>query len=81
MHYPPETASIMLLIRILASIIQSKEQDNLKFQLMKLCHHTTNDEDMIAHKLLGKEFENQLEQLRELTIKALDTSQITEVRN
>jgi len=78
MHYPPETASIMLLVRILASMIQSKERDDLKSQLMKLCHHTVNDEDMIAHKLLGKEFENQLEQLRELTIKALDTSQISE---
>jgi len=78
MHYPPETASIMLLVRILACIIQSKERENLKSQLMTLCHQTVNSEEMIVHKLLGKEFENQLEQLRELTIKALDTSQINE---
>ena len=79
MHYPPETASIMLLVRILACIIQSEERENLKSQLMTLCHQTVNSEEMIVHKLLGKEFENQLEQLQELTIKALDTSQINEV--
>ena len=79
MHYPPETASIQLLVRILASMIQSKERDELKSEYLRLCHHAVNDEDTIAHKLLGKEFENQLEQLRDLTIKALDTSQINEV--
>jgi len=78
MHYPPETASIQLLVRILASMIQSKERDELKSEYLRLCHHAVNDEDTIAHKLLGKEFENQLEQLRDLTIKALDTSQINE---
>ena len=69
----------MMLVRILASIIQSREEEELNSQFLKLCHKTSNVEDEIAHKLLGKEFENQLEQLRELTIKALGTPRINEV--
>ena len=52
-HFPPETTSIVLLVRILAAIIQSSERDTLKAQFMQLCHRTINEEDEIAHKLLG----------------------------
>lgn len=79
MHYPPETASIMLVARILASIIQRQDREILKNELLLLCHNTVNEEDEIAHKLLGKEFENQLEMLRDLTIKALGRPQTSEV--
>lgn len=79
MHYPPETASIMLVARILASLIQRLDRGELKSQLMSFCHHTVNEDDAIAHKLLGKEFENQLELLRELTSKALGTPEVSEV--
>ena len=79
MHYPPETATVMFLVRILASIVQSKDKEELKKQLLLFCHGTVNEEDAIAHKLLGKEFESQLEQLRDLTTKALPSSEIGEV--
>ncbi len=79
MHYPPETASIMLLARILATFIQRKDREELKNQLMLLCHHTVNEEDEIAHKILGQEFEIQLEMLRDLTIKALGRTETSEV--
>ena len=79
MHYPPETASIMLLVRILASIIQSNDLTALKAQLMQLCHQTINEEDDIAHKLLGEQFKGQLEKLRDLTIKAIGRPEISEV--
>lgn len=78
MHYPPETASIMLLARILATFIQRKDREELKNQLMLLCHHTVNEEDEIAHKILGQEFEIQLEMLRDLTIKALGRTETSE---
>ena len=79
MHYPPETASIMLLVRILASIIQSNDLTALKAQLMQLCHQTIHEEDDIAHKLLGEQFKGQLEKLRDLTIKAIGRPEISEV--
>ena len=79
MHYPPETSSVMFIVRILASILQSKDKENLKKQLLLFCHGTVNEEDAIAHKLLGKEFESQLEMLRDLTTKALPSSEISEV--
>jgi SET and MYND domain-containing protein 5 len=79
MHYPPETASIMLLVRILASIIQSNDPTALKAQLMQLCHRTINEEDDIAHKLLGEQFKGQLEKLRDLTNKAIGRPEISEV--
>lgn len=79
MHYPPETASVMLLAKILAGLIQSANREELKRQLMVMCHSTVNQEATIAHKLLGQEFENQLEQLRDLMVKALGTPEISEV--
>jgi hypothetical protein len=73
MHYPPETSTIMLLVRILANFIQRSDREELKGQLMSLCHHT------IAHKLLGQEFESQLELLRDLSTKALGMPETNEV--
>ena len=79
MHYPPETSTIMLLVRILANFIQRSDREELKGQLMSLCHHTVNEEETIAHKLLGQEFESQLELLRDLSIKALGMPETNEV--
>lgn len=79
MHYPPETASIMLLARILARMIQSSDKSEFKSQLLTMCHRPINEEDAIAHKLLGKEFENQLELLRDLTAKTFVAPQVQEV--
>lgn len=79
MHYPPETSTIMLLVRILANFIQRTDREELKSQLMSLCHHTVNEEETIAHKLLGQEFESQLDLLRDLCIKALGMPETSEV--
>lgn len=79
MHYPPETSTIMLLVRILANFIQRTDREELKSQLMSLCHHTVNEEETIAHKLLGQEFESQLEFLRDLCTKALGMPETHEV--
>lgn len=46
---------------------------------MSLCHHTVNEEETIAHKLLGQEFESQLEFLRDLCTKALGMPETHEV--
>ncbi len=81
MHYPPETASIMLIVRILASVLQNPQPQLLKSQLLNLCHRTVNEEEQIAHKLLGDRFGNQLETLRSLTSQAMGYKEdIQEVR-
>lgn len=69
----------MLLARILAGFIQSPEKEEFKRKLMAMCHRIVNEEDAVAHKLLGKEFESQLEMLRDLAIKALACTETQEV--
>jgi SET and MYND domain-containing protein 5 len=61
MHYPPETASILLILRIFAMI---KTQPELLDVFAEFCDKTTN-EFSICHKLLGERFTAQLSELHE----------------
>ncbi|KAJ9600259.1 hypothetical protein L9F63_009435 [Diploptera punctata] len=71
MHYPPETASIMLLARIFATVEQSEDPAAIIQLFMQFCHQTVNEEEEIAHKMLGEQFTGQLQLLRELMTQAL----------
>lgn len=71
MHYPPETASIMLLAQMVATVRQAKDKEGALSLFMQFCHRTVNDEEEIAHKLLGDEFKEQLETLRGMFTTAL----------
>lgn len=71
MHYPPETASIMLLARIIATVQQAEDPAGAMHMFMQFCHQTVNEEEEIAHKLLGEQFVDQLQLLRELMAQAL----------
>lgn len=71
MHYPPETACIMLLARIIATVRQATDKEGAIALFMQFCHRTVNEEEEIAHKLLGAEFHDQLETLRSMMEKAL----------
>jgi len=64
MHYPPETSSIGLVIRILATIVQAQDPEEQIGILMSLMHDTVNKKEQLAHKMLGERFVDQLEQLR-----------------
>ena len=64
MHYPPETSSIGLVIRILATIVQAPDPEEQIGILMSLMHDTVNKKEQLAHKMLGERFADQLEQLR-----------------
>ncbi|GLH16614.1 hypothetical protein R5R35_003652 [Gryllus longicercus] len=66
LHYPPETASIMLLARILATVQQAQDKDGAVHLFMQLCHQTVNEQEEIAHKLLGEQFVGQLFTLRKI---------------
>ncbi|XP_044740505.1 SET and MYND domain-containing protein 5 [Chrysoperla carnea] len=75
-HYPPETCSILLLVRIVATIQQSDNSDATLNEFMQFCHRVTNDKDRIVHKLLGQQFEQQIEQMRLLFINAISTEKV-----
>uniref|UniRef100_A0A1B6F9J3 Protein-lysine N-trimethyltransferase SMYD5 n=1 Tax=Cuerna arida TaxID=1464854 RepID=A0A1B6F9J3_9HEMI len=65
MHYPPETATVMLIARIFASVEQARDKEEAVSTFMQFCHRSVNEEDEIAHRLLGSEFSHQREILRQ----------------
>ncbi|XP_062839707.1 histone-lysine N-trimethyltransferase SMYD5 isoform X1 [Anolis carolinensis] len=70
-HYPPETSSIMLMARMVATIKQAKDKDWWIKLFAQFCSKTANEEEEIVHKLLGDKFKGQLEVLRGLFTEAL----------
>ncbi|XP_044150841.1 SET and MYND domain-containing protein 5 [Bufo gargarizans] len=70
-HYPPETASIMLMARMVASVKQAKDKDWWPQLFSQFCSKTANEEEEIVHKLLGDKFKGQLDHLRRLFMEAL----------
>ncbi|KAM3958451.1 SET and MYND domain containing, class 5 [Aphomia sociella] len=78
MHYPPETTSIMLLARILAYIQQSPDPPAAASKIKQFCHRTVNEDAELVHKLLGEQFTDQLNTLRELTANVINGDHIQE---
>lgn len=70
MHYPPETCSITLVLRILAYIKQCEQKYDLLMQLRDFCFDVVNEETGIFHKILGDNFQHQIDTLHKLTIAA-----------
>lgn len=64
-HYPPETASIMLLVKVLASIKQSPTPQELISKINEFAGGI-EDNDAIMRKLLGDKFSNQIVILRDM---------------
>lgn len=79
MHYPPETTSIMLLVRILAYIQQSPDPANAASNVKQFCHRTVNEDAELVHKLLGEQFANQINTLRDLTANVINGEHVQEV--
>lgn len=79
MHYPPETTSIMLLVRILAYIKQHPDPATAAVNMKQFCHRTINEDAELMHKLLGDQFKNQLDTLRELTSSVISGDCVQEV--
>ncbi|XP_078530609.1 protein-lysine N-trimethyltransferase SMYD5 [Lissotriton helveticus] len=70
-HFPPETASIMLMARMVATVKQAKDKDRWVNLFSQFCSKTANEEEEIVHKLLGDKFKGQLDLLRGLFVEAL----------
>lgn len=79
MHYPPETTNIMLLVRILAYIQQNPDPLAAAAKVKQFCHRTVNEDAELVHKLLGEQFADQLNTLRDLTGNVISGEYIQEV--
>ncbi|KAI4457651.1 set and mynd domain-containing protein 5 [Holotrichia oblita] len=71
MHYPPETSTIMIIPRILATIQQAVNPEEAQAQFLEFCHRTVNEDSKIAHKFLGEKFVDQISTLHNLLVKAM----------
>lgn len=60
MHYPPETGTILLIVRIMAMYKQSKNKEEFLETLKGFQCVFVNEEDKIYHKMLGANFESQM---------------------
>ncbi|CAF3852019.1 unnamed protein product [Rotaria sp. Silwood1] len=63
-HPPPETTSISLVLKIMAMLKQSNNRLLLLQELQKFSQGVQSENQQFYHKLLRKEFESQVEQLR-----------------
>ncbi|XP_066248603.1 histone-lysine N-trimethyltransferase SMYD5 [Euwallacea similis] len=78
MHYPPETSSIFLIVRLLARILQAPNSEEAIQTTLGFCHRTINEETELAHKFLGDKFIGQVGLLREMVINALPNQRISQ---
>ena len=75
-HYPPETASIQLIARLLATLVQAETtemRDSLAHKYQSFCHTATSDRENICLKILGEKFVEPLERLRIATLQLFAT--------
>uniref|UniRef100_A0A1Q3F3A4 Putative histone tail methylase n=1 Tax=Culex tarsalis TaxID=7177 RepID=A0A1Q3F3A4_CULTA len=70
-HYPPETSSIMLIIKIIGMFKQSPDMQS-KFD--DFVSQAVNEDLEIFHKMLGNDFAQQIEQLYALLVNAFEPS-------
>lgn len=63
MHYPPETGTIMLIVRLMAMYKQSHSKEDFLQSLQSFQSLIVNTEQKIYHKMLGEHFEQQMEEL------------------
>lgn len=70
-HYPPETSTIMLIVRLLARIIQSPNRDAAIQETLQFCHRSVNEDAQLAHKFLGDKFVEQQSLLYNLIVNAV----------
>ncbi|OXA50198.1 SET and MYND domain-containing protein 5 [Folsomia candida] len=67
MHYPPETSNIMLLVRLLVKLHLDSDKSLLQ-RIGNFCQASANEDEELAHKVLGDEYSLQVTTLRQLVI-------------
>ncbi|KAG5672396.1 hypothetical protein PVAND_002527 [Polypedilum vanderplanki] len=67
-HYPPETCSILMIIKLFA-LIKKKPMETVE-KLNEFCNRSVNEDLMLAHKMLGDSYKSQISELQETMKKA-----------
>lgn len=65
-HYPPETSTIQIVIRLMAMCRQANDKEEFSRILNSFCNNVSNEHQQINHKLLGEKFEGSLVVLRDM---------------
>ncbi|KAK1789306.1 hypothetical protein P4O66_015234 [Electrophorus voltai] len=77
-HYPPETSSIMLMARMVATVKQALDKGHWQRLFSNFCSRAADEQEEMAHKLLGGKFQGQLASLRTLFTTALYDDHVSE---
>lgn len=72
MHYPPETSSIQLVVKIIGMFKQCDDITGLRAKFEDFVSQTMNEDLMIFHKMLGENFSQQIDELYELICRAFE---------
>ncbi|KAF5280619.1 hypothetical protein FQA39_LY05267 [Lamprigera yunnana] len=79
MHYPPETNTIMIIPRLLATIQQAENPEQMLQKVLQFSHRTVNEDTQLVHKLLGEKFSDQLVVLHNLLLQAVCSNEIQQL--
>lgn len=58
MHYPPESTTILIIVRMLAMIKQARDKDEMLKEFGDFCDSTVNNDITMCQRLLGEHFAN-----------------------
>ncbi|XP_046622667.1 histone-lysine N-trimethyltransferase SMYD5 [Neodiprion virginianus] len=76
MHYPPETATIMLLARMVSMVQQCSDKEMILYTFGQFCRRAVNETQEISHNLLGEKYVGQIDMLREMAQSALNNEAV-----
>lgn len=72
MHYPPETTTIRLIIKLLAMYKQTDNKAELLNATQDFHHELINQDLMLSHKMQGENHQRDLANLYEIYAKSFD---------
>lgn len=79
MHYPPETTTVYLIVKLLAMFKQTENRDEFLALLKDFQDKVVNEDATIAHKMLGPNFEAQINELYPYLYKAFACDELSSV--
>lgn len=79
MHYPPETTTIYLIVKLLAMYKQATDKDTFLGLLKDFQDKVVNEDATISHKMLGPNFEAQINELYPYFYKAFASEELSAV--
>ncbi|XP_055317017.1 histone-lysine N-trimethyltransferase SMYD5 [Sitodiplosis mosellana] len=80
-HYPPETTTILLIVKLIAMYKQSEDKEALFNAIQEFQHEFINENLMITHKMLGEKHQHNLDELFAVFEDSIDFTGIEMFRN